>query len=55
MGFAFPQTDGSLKLDLTDEWYDKFDDIFETLTENNAVNEADMQIYNRNIVVEDNL
>jgi hypothetical protein len=53
MGFVFPQTDGSLRLDLTDEWYDKFDDVFETLTENNAVNETDMQIDNRNIIVED--
>ncbi|MDR1491816.1 MAG: hypothetical protein LBT05_03720 [Planctomycetaceae bacterium] len=53
MGFAFPQTDGSLKLDLTDEWYDKFDDVFETLTENNAVKESDMQIDNRNVIVED--
>ncbi|MDR2346475.1 MAG: hypothetical protein LBE18_10440 [Planctomycetaceae bacterium] len=52
MGFVFPQHDGSLKLDLTDEWYDKFDDVSETLMENNAVHETDMQIDNRNVIAE---
>jgi hypothetical protein len=52
MGFVFPQHDESLKLALTDEWYDKFDDAFETLKENNAVIETDMQIDHRNMIAE---
>jgi hypothetical protein len=53
MGFVFPQLDGSFQLDLTGEWYDNFDDVFQTLTENDAITVTDMQIDNRNIVVED--
>ncbi|MDR1652079.1 MAG: hypothetical protein LBS01_00235 [Prevotellaceae bacterium] len=53
MGFVFPQTDGSLKLELTDEWYDNFADICATLSAENSVNETDMQIDNRNIIAEE--
>jgi len=53
MGFVFPQPDGSLKLYLTDEWFDNFADVVATLSNENAVNEDDMQIDNRNIIVED--
>jgi hypothetical protein len=52
MGFVFPQADGTLKLDLTDEWYGNFDDVCATLSKENAVNESDMQIDNRNIKIE---
>jgi hypothetical protein len=52
MGFVFPQTDGTLKLNLTDEWFDDFADVCATLSAENAVNEDEMQIDNRNIVVE---
>lgn len=52
MGFVFPQSGENLQLKWTDEWYDQFDDAFGTLVENNAVNEADMQIDNRNIIME---
>jgi len=52
MGFVFPQTDGKLKLDLTDEWFDNFADVCATLSTENAVNENDMQIDNRNIIAE---
>jgi len=52
MGFVFPQADGTLKLDLTDEWFDNFADVYATLSIENAVNEDEMQIDNRNIVVE---
>ena len=52
MGFVFPQEDGTLKLDLTDEWFDNFADVYATLSIENAVNEDEMQIDNRNIVVE---
>jgi hypothetical protein len=53
MGFVFPQTNGTLTLDLTDEWYDNFDDVCAVLSKENAVNEGDMQIDNRNIIVEE--
>jgi hypothetical protein len=53
MGFVFPQTDGSLKLDLTDEWVDNFVDVCATLSAENAVNKTDMQIDNRNIIAEE--
>ncbi|MDR0603160.1 MAG: hypothetical protein LBG80_02510 [Bacteroidales bacterium] len=53
MGFVFPQTDGSLKLELTEEWLDNFDDVYATLSVENAVNENDMQIDNRNIITEE--
>jgi hypothetical protein len=52
MGFVFPQSDGSLKLDLTDEWFDNFNDVVETLSKEDAVNEDDMQIDNRNLITE---
>jgi hypothetical protein len=52
MGFVFPQADGSLKLDLTDEWYEDFNEVYETLDPNDAVNEEDMQIDNRNIIID---
>jgi hypothetical protein len=52
MGFVFPQPDDSLKLDLTDEWFDNFNDVVKTLSKENAVNEDDMQIDNRNLITE---
>jgi hypothetical protein len=52
MGFVFAQNDGSLKLDLTDEWYDKFVEACETLAITDSVDESDMQIDNRNIIIE---
>lgn len=51
MGFIFTQPNGSLQLNLTDEWYENFTDAFETLHSDDAVNEADMQIDIRNLLV----
>jgi len=53
MGFVFSQTDGTLKLDLTDEWFDNFADVCATLSTENAVNESDMQIDNRNLIADE--
>ena len=53
MGFVFPQEDGNLKLDLTDEWFDTFTDVCATLSVENAVNESDMQIDNRNLITDE--
>ncbi len=52
MGFVFPQTDGTCHLDLTDEWNENFNEVCETLDAADAVNENDMQIDNRNVIVE---
>jgi hypothetical protein len=52
MGFVFSKPDGSLKLDLTDEWYEHFSEVCETLALTDAIAESDMQIDNRNIIVE---
>jgi hypothetical protein len=50
MGFVFPQSDGTLKLDLSDEWTNNFIEACETLNAADAVNENEMQIDNRNII-----
>jgi len=52
MGFVFPQPDQTLKLDLSDEWTDIFKEAFESLNIDDAIKETEMQIDNRNIVVE---
>lgn len=53
MGFVFPQPNGTLKLDLSDEWNESFKEAYETLKVADAVNETEMQIDNRNLIVEE--
>jgi len=43
MGFVFNNTD----LCLTDEWYEDINDVHETISENDSINESDMQIDKR--------
>lgn len=52
MGFVFSQEDGNLQLDLSDEWNDNFDTVYETLNHDNAISTDDWQIDNRLSVVE---
>ena len=52
MGFVFTQANGTVALDLTDEWHENFIDAYETLHQDDAINEVDMQIDNRNIVID---
>ena len=52
MGFIFTNPDGSLTLDLTDEWYETFEEAVDTLNEEDAVKEEDMQVDVRNIVLQ---
>ena len=52
MGFVFSQADESLELDLSNDWNESFDTVFETLNVAEAINEVDMQIDNRNVIVE---
>jgi hypothetical protein len=49
MGFVFTQNDGSLKIDLTDEWFEDLDEAFLSINLEDAVNEEDMQIDLRNV------
>ena len=50
MGFVFP-AENTAELRLTEEWYENFFEVFDTLDAENSVRESDMQIDNRNTVV----
>jgi hypothetical protein len=50
MGFVFTLPDGSLQLDLSDEWFEDFEEVFNTLHPSDAVNEADMQVDSRKVL-----
>lgn len=52
MGFVFTQNNGSQILNITDEWYDDFNEVCETLSLADAINEAEMQVDNRHVIVE---
>lgn len=51
MGFVFTGTEGAPVLSITDEWYEDFRDVAETLQTTDAVQEADMQVDNRRIAM----
>ena len=53
MGFVFTDSEGNDILDLSDEWYANLDDAYQTLETDNAIVETDMQIDNRNIIIEE--
>ena len=53
MGFVFINENGNEILSIKDEWFDDFEDAYETLDCNNAVKEEDMQIDNRNVIYSD--
>lgn len=52
MGFLFAQPDNSWRLELSDEWSEDFEGVYDTLDEIDAVNADDRQIDNRNIIVD---
>jgi len=52
MGFVFTDCDGQEELHLSDEWFDDFNDVFESIDKEDAVNEMDMQIDNRMFEIE---
>jgi len=52
MGFIFTNSDNSLSINLTDEWYQNFKDTVDTLNEEDAIKEEDMQVDIRNIIAE---
>jgi len=53
MGFVFTNDQGNPTLTITDDWYENFNDVCDTLSPADAVNENDMQIDNRYMVVND--
>ncbi len=50
MGFVFPGEEDA-PLSLTEEWYENFNEIYETLDAEKGVRESEMQVDNRNAVV----
>jgi len=53
MGFIFPQPNGEPKINLSEEWTDNFKEAFYSLSSEEAINEADMQVDNRNLNAEE--
>ncbi|HQG58195.1 MAG TPA: hypothetical protein PLX79_04475 [Candidatus Dojkabacteria bacterium] len=52
MGFVFTDENGETTLNLSNEWYDDFEDVYKTLNPEDAINENEMQIDNRNLIVD---
>lgn len=53
MGFVFSDENGDLTLSITDDWYEHLNDVYETLSEADSVNEDEMQIDNRYSIAEE--
>lgn len=53
MGLVLMQEDRQPILSLTDEWSEDFMEVFEALDPDDVINEMDMQIDNRYLVVEE--
>lgn len=47
MGFVFTDQNGNQIFNLSEEWYENLNEVYETLTSEDAVNETEMQIDNR--------
>lgn len=54
MGFIFTNEQGNPTLTITDDWYEDLNDVYDTLDPEDSVNEDDMQIDNRYIVLNEN-
>ncbi len=53
IGFVFVNQDGSNTLGITDDWYESFNDVYETFDSGDNISEKDMQIDNRYMVVKE--
>lgn len=53
MGFIFNDEQGNPTLTITDDWYEDLGDVYDTLGNEDSVNEGDMQIDNRYMVLND--
>ncbi|MEW5985619.1 MAG: hypothetical protein AB1791_03200 [Chloroflexota bacterium] len=51
MGFVFTDGRGRQSLSITEEWYEDFSEVYETLNPEDSVNEEDMQIDNRYVIL----
>jgi hypothetical protein len=52
MGFVFTKEDGSLDLKLSDEWFDSFEVVYDTLNSEDSINKDEMQIDDRTLIVD---
>ncbi len=50
IGFVFIDDSGNEILSITEDWYDDLNEVYETLTFENAIREEDMQVDNRRVV-----
>lgn len=53
MGFVFSDEQGNTTLNITEDWYEDFSDVYDTLDPDDSVREKDMQIDTRYIVAND--
>lgn len=53
MGFVFIDERGNSTLSITDDWYENLNNVYETLSEADSVNENEMQIDNRYLIAEE--
>jgi len=53
MGFVFFDDQGNPDLKITDEWYEDLNEVYDTLDEDDSINEEDMQVDNRYIIAND--
>jgi hypothetical protein len=53
MGFVFSKDEGGLLLHTTDDWYEDFAEVYETVNAQDSVNEDEMQIDCRQEIVMD--
>jgi len=53
MGFVFTDEKGNMTLHITDDWYEELNDVYDMLEAEDAVDENDMQIDNRYVLLSD--
>jgi hypothetical protein len=53
MGFVFIDKVGKERVEVTEEWYTRLEDVYATLTSDDAVIEEEMQIDNRRVITEE--
>ncbi len=55
MGFVFTDAQDNPVLHISDEWSEKFTEVYETIHPDDAINEGDMQVDNRRLITEEAL
>ena len=53
IGFVFEDSQGSPALSITEEWFETFMDVYETLNPKDSINEEDMQVDTRYMIASD--